>query len=67
MKDFLNQELAVDDDVIFRTPDYSSLCTGKVVSFTPQKVRVHYVNTWNYAKPGLERDILLYPDCVSKI
>lgn len=67
MKDFIGQQLAEKDTVIFRTPDYSSLCKGTVISFTPQKVRLSYVNTWNYGHPGLLREILLYPDCVCKI
>lgn len=50
-KDFLGNEIKVGDTVAFAAPQYRHLTTGKVIKITPKKVRVEFVNNWNY-KPG---------------
>lgn len=65
MKDFLNNELAIGDGVLFRTPSYSSLAVGVVTAFTAQKVRLSYINTWNYGPQGYLMSILLDPSVVA--
>jgi hypothetical protein len=66
-KDFLNKELNVGDVVAFTAPSYRSLVKGTIKSFTPQKVRISYVNTWNYGTPGRPDEILQYPEQIIKI
>lgn len=48
MTDFLNEPLAIGDEVVFREPngrnaDY--LRKGEIVGFTPKMVRVQYANS----------------------
>lgn len=50
MKDFLGRELAKDDILVIRMPDYAGLCLARILNFTSQKVRVEYFNTWNYGQ-----------------
>jgi hypothetical protein len=45
MKDFLGRELALDDYVIFQRQHFRGYRLGKIVKFTPQKVRVKYGET----------------------
>jgi hypothetical protein len=42
MRDFLGRELRLDDYVIFQQQSYRGYKLGKVIKFTPQKVRVKY-------------------------
>jgi hypothetical protein len=42
MRDFLGRELQLDDYVIFQRQSYRGYKLGKVIKFTPQKVRVKY-------------------------
>jgi hypothetical protein len=68
MKDFLGKELAKDDILIIRMPDYSGLCLARVLTFTPQKVRVEYFNTWNNdAKKPYRTTRLIEPYMVAKV
>lgn len=41
-KDFVGQELAVGDTVAFYRPGYREFVLGKVIKFTPQKIKVEY-------------------------
>ena len=41
------------------------LVIGEIVSFTPQKVRVKYINNWNYT-PGREEEYLTEPEWIVK-
>lgn len=66
MKDILDQELAVGDDVITTPKNYRGLVKAKIVGFTPKKVRVVYMNTWNYGHPGRDEDFLTPPDTLVK-
>ena len=45
MRDFLGRELALDDYVIFQKQSYRGYSLGKIIKFTPQKVRVKYGET----------------------
>lgn len=62
MKDYFGNELHIDDEVAFYAPDYRRFATGTVVDFTPQKVRVKYMNTWNFPSKGQEETYLAYPN-----
>lgn len=42
MRDFLGRELQLDDYVIFQMQHYRGYKLGKVIKFTPQKVRVKW-------------------------
>lgn len=44
MKDFFGNELRVGDEVAFCEPGYRNLIIGKIQHFTPQKVRVEYLD-----------------------
>jgi hypothetical protein len=44
VKDFFKQDLTVGDFVAFNPPKYKGLTMGKVVGFTPQKVKVEYLD-----------------------
>ncbi len=50
MKDFMKKTIQIGDSVAFYAPGYRMFCLGKVIAFTPKKVRVEYNNHWNY--PG---------------
>lgn len=43
MKDIAKKELVEGDIVAFNPPAYKGLSKGKIVGFTPQKVKVEYV------------------------
>lgn len=47
MKDFLGQELAVGDIVVFPKRDYRKLVYGFVIKLTPQKVKAFYDGRWS--------------------
>jgi hypothetical protein len=61
MKDYFGNELNIGDQVAFYAPDYRMFTTGTIIKFTPQQVRVSYLNTWNYGKEGSEQTDLGYP------
>jgi hypothetical protein len=42
MKDFLGNELAIGDIVIFPQPRYRHLKRGKIVSFHKSKIKIEY-------------------------
>lgn len=44
-RDFLGRELNLGDYVIFMRQHYREFGMGKIVKFTPQKVKVKYGNT----------------------
>jgi len=62
MKDFLKQEIKLNDRVILTAPSYRHLVLAKVIAFTPTKVRVEYNNTWNYPKEGKKSEYLSEPN-----
>lgn len=58
MKDFLGQELQIGDEVIFSPKHYKySLVIGKIVAFTPQKIRVEY----KFSYENYTHDYLMEP------
>lgn len=67
MKDFLKQDLSVGDDVVMVAPHYRMLTKGKIIKFTPKKVRVQYINDWNHSKPGTVLEYLSEPEFLVKI
>ena len=42
MKDFFGRELALNDYVVLQQQHYRGYKLGKIIKFTPQKVRVKY-------------------------
>lgn len=44
MRDFFGNKLVVGDEVAFCEPGYRNLVVGKIQHFTPEKVRVQYLN-----------------------
>lgn len=48
MKDFFGNELKAGDEVAFCEPGYRNLVIGKILNFTPEKVRVKYVTVSKY-------------------
>ncbi len=42
MNDFFGQPLQLDDIVAFCRPQYRDLVEGRIIKFTPQKVKVEY-------------------------
>lgn len=67
MKDFLGYELEVGDEVVTTPKHYRGLVRATVLKITPQKVRVSYINDWNYAKPGKEESFITPHDTVVKV
>lgn len=66
-KDFLGRELAVGDEVVVTPKNYRGLIRATVVKMTSQKVRLAYKNTWNFGKPGVDEEYLVWPTDVVKI
>lgn len=65
-KDFLGNVIDIGDSVAFMTPNYRCMVLGTIIAFTPQKIRIKYLNTWNYGSQGLEKEFLANPDQVIK-
>ena len=66
MTDYFGNELAIGDRVAFYAPGYRQFTTGTIIKFTPQQVRIEYVNTWNYGKDGKDMTYLAYPNMLIK-
>ena len=62
MKDFLKQEIKLNDKVVLTAPSYRHLVLAKVIAFTPTKVRVEFNNTWNYPTTGSIETYLSKPN-----
>ena len=61
MKDHILQDLAVDDFVVYSQPDNGGMAAGKIVGFTPKKVRISYIS-WRGSTTRL-----IYPCNVAKV
>ena len=61
MVDFVGVVMNIGDSVILMAPQYRSLVIGKIIAFTPQNVRVAYMNDWNFGKPGRYSEVLQAP------
>lgn len=65
MKDVCGQDLELNDIVIVTPKNYRGLVFAKVKGFTPVRVRLIYMNTWNYGPPGRPEEYLVNSkDCV---
>lgn len=67
MKDFLGRELEIGDSVIIMAPKYRHLVLARIIKFTPTQVRVAFMNTWNYGKPGYYTELLQSPSQLTKV
>ena len=67
MKDFLGNELSVNDSVLFIAPGYRLWAKGKILSFTKLKVKISYSNTWNHSLPGYPCELLQDPIQLVKV
>lgn len=61
MKDFLGKDLQIGDGVVVVLPNYRELVLGKIVAFTPKKVRVVY------EVKGKSYDLIQVPEQLVKI
>jgi hypothetical protein len=67
MKDFLENDLNIGDVVVTTPKNYRGLVKATILSFTPKKVHVSYMNTWNYGLPGRPETYLVDQIAVVKI
>lgn len=67
MKDFLGRELDIGDKVVVTPKNYRGLIIAEIIKFTASNVRLSYMNTWNYAKPGYPEEYLVPPYSVVKV
>lgn len=67
MRDFLGNELEVGDRVVMTAPQYRMFVVGEIIKMTAKKVRVKYMNTWNFSKPGRPAEYLTDPDFLLKV
>ena len=54
MKDYLNNELALGDKVVFVAPYHRFLITCEIIKFTPKNIRIKYIRTWIGGNPQEE-------------
>ncbi len=66
MKDAAGNVLEVGDEVYVAPKNYRGLVKAKVIAFTPQQVRLEYINNWNFqAVRQVTEQYLVYPSmCV---
>ena len=62
MKDFLGNTLEIGDEVVLTAPQYRHFTKATIIAFTPKKIRVEYMNTWNHQAPGYRSEYLSEPD-----
>jgi hypothetical protein len=67
MKDFLGRELEIGDSVIVIAPNYRHFVLARVIQFTPNQVRVSFMNTWNYGSDGYYTELLQTPSQLTKV
>jgi hypothetical protein len=67
MQDFLGRELTIGDSVIVIAPGYRHFVLARVIAFTAKNVRVSFMNTWNYGKPGRHQEILQSPSQLTRV
>lgn len=67
MKDFLGRELVIGDSVIIIAPNYRHFVVARVIAFTARQVRVAYMNDWNFAAPGLYKELLQSPGQLTRV
>lgn len=62
MQDFLGNVLDLGDQVVLTAPQYRHYVKAVIIAFTPKKVRVEFMNTWNFGVPGYRTEYLSEPD-----
>lgn len=67
MKDFLGRNLEIGDSVIVIAPNYRHFVLARIIKFTPNRVRVSFMNTWNYGGDGYYTEILQDPSQLTKV
>lgn len=67
MKDFLGRDLEIGDSVVIIAPGYRDLVLARIMKFTAKQVKVSYMNTWNFGKPGRYAELLQYPSQLVKV
>jgi hypothetical protein len=70
MKDFTGKDLQIGDNVVFITPRYRAFSKGQIVTFTPQNVRVVYLDQNGAIKLNWRKEpdeILQHPSQLIKI
>lgn len=68
MKDYFGQELNVGDRVAFVARNYRMLITGTVRALTAKRVRIDYINTWNFGPEGRPDETIIEPlNCIKRI
>lgn len=66
MNDLIGNPLIVGEFVVLRMPQYSRIVVGRVFKLAPQKVRVEYINDWNFLH-GYRQQILVEPQSLCVI
>lgn len=64
MRDYLGNEIAVGDYVIFMYPNYRMLSLGKIIKLTDKRVRLTHKH---HQRENDEKEFLTEPDMVVKI
>jgi hypothetical protein len=67
MKDIAHQKLDLGDTVAFNIPNYRGLTLGRVIAFTPLKVRVEFKNNWNFPTNPMIETYLVGPKDLVKV
>ncbi len=60
MKDFLGNELVLNDVVVFMEPKYRSLFIGRIDSFTPKMINIKFIDN------KVERTVRQLPNQIMK-
>ena len=67
MKDFFGNQLKIGDKVAAIIPRYRGLVLADIIAFTPQQVRIRFLNTWNYGREvGKIEETIQYPNQLIK-
>ena len=66
MKDFINQELQINDSVVLESPYYSELVLGRVIKFTKQKIKVCCFTRHSVIKEKYE-ELTRFPEQIVRI
>ena len=65
--DFLGKPITIGDSVLLIAPKYRHLVVGRIYAETPTSVRVRFMNTWNFGKPGYRTEILQHGSQLVKV
>ncbi len=70
MKDVLDRELKLGDDVVFAHSSYGNgyyLHKGKIVDFTPKMIRINFIVEGQCYRAGLSEETIKTPSKVVKV